>query len=165
MRDYAVHAVGAEAAGVVHALTRAAFGGYGWLDPPSGAMAETEDVVREELAARPGAVAYVDGVAAGCCRLAERDDGTLHVRRLAVDPAYRGRGVASALMRWAESTARTEGRAELRVGVRVQLPDNRAIYEHLGYVLVAEHEVWVELAKPLRPGPTPRRSGPGIRRA
>ena len=135
-------------AAVVHRLTQAAFAGQESLTPPSGAVSETVAVVREHLARRPGALAYVDGVPAGCLRLVEQE-GELHARRVSVDPAFQGRGVCSALMRHAERVARAEGRAELRVGVRDQLPGNRAIYEHLGYVAVAGHDFWTELAKPL----------------
>ena len=144
-----VEPCGPEAAAVVHRITQAAFGSYTWLTPPSGAVYETEDVVRDQLTARPGLVAYVDGAAAGCLRSETHDDGTLHLRRVAVDPAYRGRGVCAALVRAAEDAARAEGWAELRLGVRDELPDNLALFRHLGYAVVAEHDFWIELSKEL----------------
>ena len=143
-----VRPAGPDDAAEVHRLTQAAFAGYGVLTPPSGALAETEDVVREHLAAQPGALAFVEGVAAGALRMVEQE-GELHVRRVAVDPAFRGSGVCSALVRHAEDAARAARRTELRCGVRHQLPGNRALFEHLGYTVVAEHDVWTELAKPL----------------
>lgn len=133
---------------VVHALTQAAFAEHGALDPPSGALKETVTLVAEQLAARAGAVAYLDDVAVGALRLTE-NDGMLAVRRMAVDPAYRGRGVARALLVWAEDVARREGRGELRLGVRKALADNRAMYEHLGYTIVADHGYYLELRKEL----------------
>ena len=142
----------ADDAEVVHALTRAAFEGQDSLTPPSGAVSETVDVVRDQLSLREGAIAYVHGEPAGCLRLVDQDSG-LHVRRVAVHPAYQGRGVCSALVRFAEDVARGEGRGELRLGVRDELPDNLALFEHLGYVVVADHEFWIELAKPLTPAP------------
>lgn len=144
----AVSTVGPEAAEEVHRLTQAAFAGYDVLTPPSGALAETVDVVREHLTAQPGAVAYLDGVPVGAARLIEQE-GHLHVRRVAVDPAYQGRGVCSALVRHVEDAARAAGRTELRCGVRDQLPGNRALFEHLGYTAVAQHDVWTELTKRL----------------
>jgi tRNA threonylcarbamoyladenosine biosynthesis protein TsaE len=143
-----VETVGPEAAEVVHRLTQAAFAGYDVLTPPSGALAETVEVVAAHLASEPGVVAYLDGVPAGAARLVEQE-GELHVRRVAVDPAYQGRGVCSALIRHVEDAARAAGRTELHCGVRRQLPANRALFEHLGYVAVAEHDVWTELAKRL----------------
>ena len=136
-------------AAVVHRLTQAAFAGQERLTPPSGALRETEEDVRAQLAARPGAVAYVDGVPAGAYRLEEHADGTLHVRRVAVDPAYRGRGVARAMVEHAERRARDDGRPEIRLGVRDELPDNLEMFQHLGYQVVTVHEFWIELRKPL----------------
>jgi ribosomal protein S18 acetylase RimI-like enzyme len=144
-----VVACGPEAAADVHRLTQASFAPYATLTPPSRALEETEDVVRGHLAASPGALAYVDGALAGCLRTEVHDDGTLHVRRVAVDPAYRGRGVCAAMVRHAEDAARAAGRDELRLGVRHQLPGNLSLFLHLGYTVVAEHDVWVELAKEL----------------
>lgn len=143
-----VRRAGPEDAPVVHELTKAAFAGQESLTPPSGAVAETEDTVREHLAAHDGALAYAGDEPVGALRMVVQE-GYLHVRRVAVDPEHQGRGVCSALMRWAEDAARAEGVAELHVGVRDQLPANRAIYEHLGYTVVAEHGFWTELAKRL----------------
>lgn len=143
-----VRAAGPGDAAVVHALTQAAFAGQDWLTPPSGALAETEEVVRAHLAAHPGAVAFLGDVPVGALRMVEQE-GHLHVRRVAVDPAYQGRGVCSALMRHAEDAARAAGRTELRCGTRKQLPANRALYEHLGYTMVEDREFWVELRKEL----------------
>ena len=144
-----VVACGPEAAADVHRLTQAAFAAYASLTPPSGAVSETEDQVRAQLAARPGGLAYVDGALAGCYRTQAHEDGTLHVRRVAVDEAFRGRGVCAAMIRHAEDAARAEGRAELRLGVRDQLPGNLALFRRLGYEVVAGHGFWTELAKRL----------------
>jgi len=127
--------------------TQVAFAEHATLDPPSGALKETVPLVAEQLAARPGAVAYLDGVAVGALRLSET--GFLYVRRMAVDPAYRNRGVARALLAYAEDLARREARGELRLGVRTALTGNRAMYEHLGYTIVADHGFWLELRKEL----------------
>lgn len=137
----------ADDAAVVHALTQAAFAGQE-LTPPSGALSETEEVVRDHLSAHKGAIAFADGVPVGALRVIDQD-GHPHVRRVSVHPAYQGRGVCSALMRFIEAVMREHGHAELRVGVRDQLPDNRAIYEHFGYTVVADHEFWFELRKEL----------------
>jgi GNAT superfamily N-acetyltransferase len=144
-----VRTAGPDDAAVVHALTQAAFAGQERLTPPSGALSETEDDVRAQLAAWPGGLAYDGDTAVGAYRLEEHDDGTLHVRRVSVHPDARGRGVARALIAHAEAYARSLGRAELRLGCRDELPDNVALFQHLGYEIVAVHEFWVELAKGL----------------
>jgi ribosomal protein S18 acetylase RimI-like enzyme len=48
-------------------------------------------------------------------------------------PAYRGQGVAGALMAAIEASVRAQGLVEVRVGVRGSLPANRRLYEKLGY--------------------------------
>jgi ribosomal protein S18 acetylase RimI-like enzyme len=60
----------------------------------------------------------------------------LYVGRVAVIPAYRGQGVGSALMRRIEAIAREGGCGEIRLGVRMALPDNLAFYRSLGYEVV-----------------------------
>jgi GNAT superfamily N-acetyltransferase len=119
-------------------VTQLAFGGYGWLTPPSGALAETEDDVRRDLQQQGGALARLAGTAVGALRL-RFEPKALWVRRVAVDPAHQGHGVGRALMRWAERQAAEHGVAEVRLGVREQLPGNRAFYEKLGYQVIRAH--------------------------
>lgn len=147
---------GPEAAETVHRLTRAAFAHYDRLDPPSGAGRENLESVRVELAHRGGALAHLDGVAVGCLRLDPGPDG-FHVRRVAVDPAFQGRGVGRALMGWAEAEARRRRHRDVTVGVRLALPQNIRFYRRLGYEIVSEHahtgyrrSTWVKMRKRLQ---------------
>ena len=116
--------------------------------PGDLAPAPTDPIVP----ARSGAViASVDGEAVGCARWSvrvddvpagahppERRPGTsprsyLYVGRVAVLPAHRGRGVATALMAWCEGLALDRGLREVRLGVRLGLARNEALYRRLGY--------------------------------
>ena len=146
---------GPDDAEVMHTIMLAAFAAHAHLDPPSGALKETVDVVRAALAEQPGLLALDDGVPAGGLRI-EVHDGVPHVRRVAVHPDHQGRGICRAMMDWFEDWARTQGAARVGLGVRSQLPDNRAMYEHLGYRVVVEHTHpetgrphWASLAKDL----------------
>lgn len=129
---------GPEAAAELHHLTKAAFAGYGWLDPPSGALSETEDDVRQDLARHHGLLYRLDGRFVAGLRLERRPDH-LYVYRVAVDPAFQRRGIGRALMEWVHQYCRKAGVAEVRVGVRSQLPGNRQFYEALGYEVIAVH--------------------------
>jgi tRNA threonylcarbamoyladenosine biosynthesis protein TsaE len=153
---------GPEAADEVHQVTQLAFAGYGWLTPPSGALRETVDTVRHDLKLSGGALARLadGGLLVGALRLVFEPDH-LYVRRVAVDPALQRHGVGTALMDWAREEAGKRGYREIRVGVRGQLPDNRAFYERLGYRVIGEHAiqkvpdfVWLEMSLQveLRPG-------------
>lgn len=146
---------GPERAEEVHRLTQAAFREHGRLDPPSGAVRESVERVRDDLAAGGGAVLTLDGEPAACLRLAA--SGTdLHVRRLAVDPRFRRRGLGRALLDWAEQEARRRGCEAISVGVRLALPGNLAFFRRLGYDVVGEHRhdgyeqtTWLALRKRL----------------
>jgi GNAT superfamily N-acetyltransferase len=60
------------------------------------------------------------------------------VHRLAVDPAYRGAGIATALMLHAEKVARERGISVLRVDTNTQNPATRQLLPKLGYTLAGE---------------------------
>ena len=143
---------GPESASDVHRLTQLAFAGYGALDPPSGALRETEASVREDLERGGGALAVIGGESVGGLRF-EPEGGYLHVRRVAVHPDWQRRGVGTALMAWAREYARRVGLPQVRVGVRLALPGNLRFYEGLGYRRIAEHRhpgyhdvTWIEMA-------------------
>jgi GNAT superfamily N-acetyltransferase len=154
-----VELCGVERAAEVLRLTQRAFAPYAALDPPSGALAETEADVAADLVAGGGALARADGdgaAAVGCLRWSLPDDGTFHVRRLAVDPAIQGRGVGLALMAWADDEARSRGCPGVTAGVRLALPGNQEFFRRLGFAVVGEHRhdgysrvTWLSLGKDL----------------
>ena len=60
------------------------------------------------------------------------------VHRLAVDPAYRGAGIAGKLMEQAEVVARERGIVMLRVDTNTENPATLRLFPKLGYVLAGE---------------------------
>ena len=58
--------------------------------------------------------------------------------RLAVDPAYRGAGIGSALMQQAETVARQRGISLLRVDTSMENVMAQRLYARLGYTLAGE---------------------------
>jgi ribosomal protein S18 acetylase RimI-like enzyme len=60
------------------------------------------------------------------------------VHRLAVDPAYRGKGIAAALMVQAETVARERGIEILRIDTNVDNQATQALFPKLGYRLAGE---------------------------
>lgn len=60
------------------------------------------------------------------------------VHRLAVDPAYRGKGIAAALMEQAEAVARNREIAVLRVDTNKQNQATQKLFPKLGYTLAGE---------------------------
>ena len=113
-------------------VVHAAFAEYeGRLVPPSGAHGETVETLAEKLAV--GAlVAEAANETIGCLFYRERGDD-LYVGRLAVLPAWRGRGVGRALVEAAYDVGRGRNLAAAVVGVRLQLPENIGFFGSLGF--------------------------------
>lgn len=66
------------------------------------------------------------------------DELAIVVHRLAVDPAFRGAGVATALMQKAEEVAAERGIAILRVDTNTQNETTQRLFPKLGYQLAGE---------------------------
>ena len=95
-------------------------------------------------------VAEIDGVIAGVAALTSDQEPeyaqvgwditepAVVVHRLAVDPAFRGAGVAGALMRKAEEVAVERGIRVLRVDTNTLNEASQRLFPKLGYALVGE---------------------------
>ena len=113
---------------------RAAFEQYrDALDPPSGALATDAAGVRELMELGGILVCESDGrIVASVFHRTHPDH--VYLGRLGVLPAFRRRGLAVAsLVAAVESFAAANGRRQVRLGVRLALPENRAFFERLGY--------------------------------
>jgi ribosomal protein S18 acetylase RimI-like enzyme len=56
-----------------------------------------------------------------------------HIRMLGIDPAWRGRGAARALMEACEERARAAGRSRITLHTTHRMTLAQAMYEHLGF--------------------------------
>ena len=125
------------------------------LDPPASALGVTGRAIAEHLATGSGAVAQADGKIVGAVLWKERAGG-LYVSRLAVASSARRRGVARALLAFAERAARSLGHPRLHLGTRLALTGNRRLFAAVGFVEIAWHAhpgytapTWVEMEKSL----------------
>ncbi len=119
------------------------------LRQPIPEAPETEEVTSlAHRVARPGAAAVVaedDGVAVGCCffePLTEPDgetiiEGGAHLSGVAVEPSRWGEGLAAAVLVFAEEEVRRRGFRHFRLHVLEENERARALYERLGWSLVA----------------------------
>ena len=103
--------------------------------PPSSALRETQERVAAKIAAGGGFGAYARGelVAAAIWAI---DKDALHVGRVSTLPAYRGLGVAAALIAACERAARAHGLKRLTLRARLELPENERLFQRLGFVRV-----------------------------
>jgi len=130
------------------ALIRAAFAALSApVDPPPSALRETAESVAAAILAGGGAGAWRGTVLVGAVLWTQKDGG-LYVARLSVHPAWRGRGVARALMAAAEAEARRRALPRMLLSTRLALTDNRRLFAACGFRETAEH------AHPGYPAPT-----------
>ena len=57
----------------------------------------------------------------------------LHLANIAVHPDYGGRGIGKALLKEADEVAQNMGRPRLCLATHVDIPENVALYRHLGW--------------------------------
>ena len=85
------------------------------------------------------AVADGDTSGIGCVALRPLGDRAAEVKRMFVDPAYRGRGVGRALMERVIAEARARGHTVLRLGTLDDMDVAQALYRSLGFQPVARY--------------------------
>lgn len=97
-----------------------------------------------ELAELPGAyappdgrlaLAFVDGLPAGCVGLRRFDQTRAEPKRLYVRPQFRGHGIGRALLDWIIAEARAAGYAELVGDSMPVMREAVAMYERTGFEL------------------------------
>lgn len=132
-----------------------------WNDPDGVALRAAQ---REELTERyndpnsePGVkpssaditvffVAYVNDVAAGCGGLRELDPATAEIKRMFVHPAYRGTGVAAAILARLELAGRDRGYRRLVLETGNRQPDAIRFYEREGYTRIPNFGYYADSA-------------------
>jgi tRNA threonylcarbamoyladenosine biosynthesis protein TsaE len=135
-------------ADAISALTSAAFAGQETLDPPSGATRETAQDIAAWLARYGGFVLHDAAGGLVAASRYEEHDGGIWLRRVAVRPDARGRGLVGALLEATETEAARRGHRVLSTGVRKPLVANTAYWRRRGFRVVADHGFWWGLERP-----------------
>lgn len=78
-------------------------------------------------------VAYDDAIPVGCAGFKRYNDDYAEVKRVFVKPAYRGRGIAKALMRFLEDAAKQKGYGYLILESGEPLIAAMALYRSIGF--------------------------------
>lgn len=86
----------------------------------------------EDIAAHTVFVAELDGRIAGCA-IVSLTASSAHLMNIAVDPDAKGKGLGRLLIEHVEDFARTSGAGDLRLATHVGMPENVALYSHLGW--------------------------------
>ncbi|HXV16406.1 MAG TPA: GNAT family N-acetyltransferase, partial [Gemmatimonadaceae bacterium] len=77
--------------------------------------------------------------ATGCVALQPLSEGMGEVKRMYVDPLYRGRGIARTLAKLVIGEARARGYARLRLGTLTSMQPAQNLYLSLGFVPIAPY--------------------------
>ena len=116
-------------------LIRRAFAGMeGRIDPPSS---DRQLSVESLATLSKFAEIWAIGSPPIACMILTRKPDRLYLGKLAVDPAQQGRGLARKLIQHAETRARALGLPRLELQARVELTENHALFQHLGFVETA----------------------------
>jgi GNAT superfamily N-acetyltransferase len=106
-------------------------------------------------------VAYLDGAPVACGGWRVRGDGSVELKRMYVNPAARGRGLARAVLAELERTALDAGHARIVLETGDRQPEALALYKSAGYAAVARFGYYaneagaVHLGKEVRCPSTP----------
>jgi ribosomal protein S18 acetylase RimI-like enzyme len=131
-----IRQAGPEDAETIHALMIQAFEEYRMAVPPSSALKETVESVRDALLHKESAAILLeDGVPVAMVRYEIAGD-TIHFSRLSVIPARRRRGYAKRLVKWIEQLGVSKGLYYSRCKVRQSVQNNVAMYQNMGYEIV-----------------------------
>jgi ribosomal protein S18 acetylase RimI-like enzyme len=118
------------------ALAHSAFGALD-IDPPSGVLKETAEDFSARLRSETCFVIENDGRIIANVFCIQQGDA-FYLGRLAVEPAWRRRGLASALVVAAKAEARRLGAKRMTLKVRNTLASNVALFRRHGFAIVAE---------------------------
>jgi GNAT superfamily N-acetyltransferase len=77
--------------------------------------------------------------------IADVVDGAAHVEQVSVRPDHQGAGVGRALIDEVRAWALASGRAAVTLTTFREVPWNAPLYEHLGFRVLADHELGPEL--------------------
>jgi GNAT superfamily N-acetyltransferase len=105
------------------------------LDARYPDLAESAPVTPDHFRG-PGAalvLARWDGVPVGCGAVRPLEDGVGEVKRMYVEPAYRGRHIARRILRLLEETAWALGYRMIRLETGLLQPEAIRVYEATGY--------------------------------
>jgi tRNA threonylcarbamoyladenosine biosynthesis protein TsaE len=130
-------------------VIRRAFAARPPLDPPSTALAESEQSVREVLSRAGGLLVLGRDHPVGALLFDHSRPGLLGLRRVSVDPAHQSHGVASAMVGVAEDVAERRRLDGVWLRAREELPATLSFWRRRGYVDTARDGRMLVLGKAL----------------
>ena len=97
------------------------------------------------LALQHVVVAYAEGQAVGCGAFKPHGDGTTEIKRMFVDPAQRGRGIAQAVLADLEAWSRELGFQTCVLETSVKLPTAVQLCTQSGYERIVNYGQYLDV--------------------
>lgn len=91
-------------------------------------------------------VAYRDGEPVGCGAFKPFAEGGVEIKRMYVQPALRGQGIALHVLRALEAWAQEEGHHRCVLETGIKQPEAIRLYEKAGYVRIPNFPPYAEVA-------------------
>lgn len=91
------------------------------------------------------AIAYYDGIAIGCAGLKQYPDNDIEVKRVWVEPGYRGRHIAADLMEMLENRAKQQGFQRTILQTRENMIAAVKLYLNRGYYQIDNYPPYDKL--------------------
>lgn len=131
-----IREAGPNDAETIHALMMQAFEEYRVVIPPSSALEETVESVRDALLRNESAAILLEDEVPVAMVRYEITGDTIHFFRLSVVPTRRRRGYAKRLVKWIERLGVSKGLYYSRCKVRQSVQNNVVMYQNMGYEIV-----------------------------
>jgi GNAT superfamily N-acetyltransferase len=109
----------------------------GRIDPPSSASRLTPQSMAVDAANGALFLAELVNELVGCVFVRPKGDA-LYIGKLAVRPGLKRTGIGTALVRAARAEARSLGLNALELQTRVELTENHAAFDRMGFIKTAE---------------------------
>jgi GNAT superfamily N-acetyltransferase len=133
MNEISFRRIGPADADEAARLVRTAFAAQPRLTrPPSSALRETAETIAAKIKAGGGVGAFAGGALVAAA-LWEANGDALHVARVSVLPAWRGRGLARSLIAACEEEAKRRRIGRMTLKTRLELPENERLFERCGF--------------------------------
>ena len=107
------------------------------IDPPSSLDRMTREDLRRKARVETLFLARTDNAIIGCL-FAHDEGGSLYIGKLAVAERMRGQGIARRLVNAAIRLAKERGAFGVELQTRIELTENRATFERMGFQKVSE---------------------------
>lgn len=91
-------------------------------------------------------MAYLDGKPVGCGAIKEYETGVMEVKRMFVQPRYRGKGIASSVLKEIELWAKELGFKKCILETGIKQPEAIALYKKSQYTQILNYGQYAEVA-------------------